>query len=85
MANITIKNLEIASTQLQQLSPGEMEKVIGGFMFIGQFSQITNRLIAVSLIGIFIDMIFSLLSTGWGGISNNTDSTPSIDNDFGPV
>jgi hypothetical protein len=82
MANITIKNLEVESTQLQQLSPGEMEKIMGGFMFIGPFSQITNRLIAVSLIGIFIDMIFSFLSTGWGGISENTDSTSLMDNDF---
>ena len=85
MANITIKNLEIASTQLQQLFPGEMEKVIGGFMFIGQFSQITNRLIAVSLIGIFLDLIFSLLSTGWGGISDNTESTSLMDKDLREV
>ncbi|QOV23239.1 hypothetical protein [Anabaenopsis elenkinii] len=85
MANITIKNLEVESTQLQQLSPGEMEKIMGGFMFIGPFSQITNRLITVSLILIFLDMIFSLLSTGWGAISDNTDSTSLMDNDFGPV
>ncbi len=85
MANITIKNLEIASTQLQQLSPEEMEKIMGGFMFIGQFSQMINRLMAITFMVIFINTIFSFLSTGWGGISDNTDSTPSIDNDFGPV
>ena len=82
MANITIKNLEIASTQLQQLSPGEMEKIMGGFMFIGQFSQITNRLITITFMMILFNTIFSLLSTGWGAISDNTDSTSSIDNDF---
>lgn len=32
MANITIQNLEVESTALNQLSPGEMEKVVGGFM-----------------------------------------------------
>ncbi|MDH6098829.1 hypothetical protein NWP21_08240 [Anabaenopsis sp. FSS-46] len=85
MANITIKNLEVESTQLQQLSPEEMEKIMGGFMFIGQFSQMINRLMAITFMVIFFNTIFSFLSTGWGGTSNNTDSTPSIDNDFGPV
>jgi hypothetical protein len=82
MANITIKNLEVESTQLQQLSPGEMEKIMGGFIFIGQFSQMTNRLMAITFMMIFFNTIFSLLSTGWGAISDNTDSTSSIDKDF---
>lgn len=30
MANITIQNLEVESTALNQVSPGEMEKVVGG-------------------------------------------------------
>jgi hypothetical protein len=33
MANITIQNLEVESTALNQLSPGEMEKVVGGWFF----------------------------------------------------
>lgn len=85
MANITIKNLQVESTQLQQLSPQEMEKVMGGFMFIGPFSQMINRLMAITFMMIFINMIFSFLSTGWGAISDNTDSTSVIDNDFGSV
>jgi hypothetical protein len=32
MANITIQSLEVESTALNQLSPGEMEKVVGGFL-----------------------------------------------------
>jgi hypothetical protein len=32
MVNITIQNLEVESTALNQVSSGEMEKVIGGFM-----------------------------------------------------
>ncbi|MDB9538255.1 hypothetical protein [Anabaenopsis arnoldii] len=66
MANITIKNLEVESTQLQQLSPEEMEKIMGGFMLLGQFSQMINRLMAITFMVIFINTIFSLLSTGWG-------------------
>ena len=66
MANITIKNLEIESTQLQQLSSREMEKVMGGFMFIGPFSQMINRLMTITLMVILFNTIFSLLSTGWG-------------------
>ena len=31
MANITIQSLEVESTALNQVSPGEMEKVVGGF------------------------------------------------------
>ena len=30
MANITIQNLEVESTALNQVSSGEMEKVVGG-------------------------------------------------------
>ena len=30
MVNITIQNLEVESTALNQVSPGEMEKVVGG-------------------------------------------------------
>ena len=85
MANITIKNLEVESTQLQQLSPGEMEKIMGGFMFIGAFSQMINRLMAITLMVILFNKIFSLLSTGWGGISDNTESTSLMDKDLGEV
>jgi hypothetical protein len=30
MVNITIQNLEVESTALNQLSPGEIKKVVGG-------------------------------------------------------
>jgi hypothetical protein len=33
MANITIQNLEVESNALNQVSPGEMEKVVGGEIF----------------------------------------------------
>ena len=43
MANITIQNLEVESTALNQVSPGEMEKVIGGQIGIAGASWRTRR------------------------------------------
>jgi hypothetical protein len=46
MANITIQNLEVESTALNQVSPGEMEKVIGGQVGIAAGSNFNCRNVA---------------------------------------
>ncbi|MDH6098830.1 hypothetical protein NWP21_08245 [Anabaenopsis sp. FSS-46] len=61
MVNITIQNLEVESTALNQVSPGEMEKVVGGFVNIGPFTNIVNEYIRASLVGVFADALFFLL------------------------
>ena len=63
MANITIQNLEVESTALNQVSPGEMEKVIGGFVvppFIS-YSSIVNRFLRASNAAVFADLIAGFL------------------------
>ena len=61
MVNITIQNLEVESTALNQVSSGDMEKVIGGFVAIGPFSTIVNEYIRANLVGVFADALFFLL------------------------
>ena len=55
MANITIQSLEVESTALNQVSPGEMEKVIGGFIIDANsnLNLVANKLIRVGLVGFF--------------------------------
>ena len=66
MANITIQNLEVESTALNQVSPGEMEKVVGGFILNADsaFNLIANKLIRVSLVGVFAQRLTNLTLGG---------------------
>jgi hypothetical protein len=50
MANITIQNLEVESTALNQVSPSEMEKVVGGnkFFKFADFNDIVELVLAIN-------------------------------------
>ena len=61
MANITIQNLEVESTALNQVSPGEMEKVVGGIVNMGLFTSIANQYSLLNLLGVFVDLTADLL------------------------
>jgi hypothetical protein len=63
MANITIQNLEVESTALNQVSPGEMEKVVGGFLNMGLFTSIVNQYSLLNLLGVFTDLTAELLTS----------------------
>ncbi|MDB9538254.1 hypothetical protein [Anabaenopsis arnoldii] len=56
MVNITIQNLEVESTALNQVSPGEMEKVVGGWTYIGAIQAITNAELFRFVVGVMGDM-----------------------------
>ncbi|MDH6106365.1 hypothetical protein NWP22_10880 [Anabaenopsis tanganyikae CS-531] len=76
MANITIQNLEVESTALNQVSPGEMEKVIGGnnscqgnpnapmggaFFDIGEFNTSVALFFGISGYLAFLELIDTLV------------------------
>ena len=57
MANITIQKLEVESTALNQLSTGEMEKVIGGkkFFKFAEFNDIVELVLAINAYLAFLE------------------------------
>ena len=58
MVNITIQNLEVESTALNQVSAGEMEKVIGGATF--NYNQFTRAILAYIATSGFIALVSEL-------------------------
>ncbi|MDB9445703.1 hypothetical protein [Anabaena sp. CS-542/02] len=67
MANITIQNLEVESTALNQVSPSEMEKVVGGWTnYAGAIQAITTAQVLTDfagLIGGWVQMFLFTNST----------------------
>ena len=50
MANITIQNLEVESTALNQVSPSEMEKVVGGLFSNKNFTAVITDYIRANVV-----------------------------------
>ena len=61
MANITIQNLEVESTALNQVSSGEMEKVVGGIFYAQEyFGYFVHKVVDVYVLFGLLEVIHIL-------------------------
>ena len=63
MVNITIQNLEVESAALNQVSPGEMEKVVGGYFFDNHnFTETIQYYILANVALVLGDLFFEVIA-----------------------
>jgi hypothetical protein len=62
MVNITIQNLEVESTALNQVSPCEMEKVVGGFVTDAVVTTLMNAFMLEGITNALTEVLELVLS-----------------------